>query len=86
MTGRRRYWPHRRAYAPRFWPMALASCAINVAFVNVVAFRPVWLLVPACCAIGFVVPWARLAFWRWRHPIITHGQYINDKRRAAPWN
>jgi hypothetical protein len=28
----------------------------------------------------------RWAVWRWRHPVITRDQYIEDLRRAARWN
>jgi hypothetical protein len=85
MIGGRRYMRHRRAYTPRCAPpvvlaVVLAELAIHVLGTGVLAS------VAICVVCGFGVVQVRWATWRWRHPIISHDQYVSDLRRAAPWN
>ena len=82
---RRRYFSSRRAYAPRFWPMVVLAAAVASALAYLTdAGTTVAALIGG--GVGIVVTQGRWVIWRRRHPMITHDQYIEDLRRAAPWN
>ena len=83
------YAAHRRAYVPRFWPLALG--AGTTVFVVVALVHPsaaIAIAIGVVC--GAVLPSLRLWIWRRRHPVITPEQYAADwreaMRRAARWN
>lgn len=85
MTIARKYMPHRRAYYPRLWPMLVPTAA--VAGVLAWLFTPPWwTAIVIGLVLGSVVPQVRLVVWRRRHPVISPQDYLNDHRRAAPWN
>lgn len=85
MIGTRYYVRSRRAYTPRGWPPLLLAVVLAILAVQVLS-------VPGIVAgliggaVGFAVMQARWMLWRWRHPVVTHDQYIEDLRRAARWN
>jgi hypothetical protein len=81
----RRYYGHRRAFAPRAWPTILLACGLAVALTLTLGWRG-WTAGLVGGLVGLAVMRARLAWWRHRHPVITHDQYVEDLRRAAPWN
>lgn len=81
----RHYYSHRRAFAPRMWPPFVLACGLAVALVLWLDWRG-WIAGLAGAGLGFIVIQARWSWWRYRHPVITHDQYIEDLRRAAPWN
>ena len=81
----RRYFSHRRAYAPRIWPVLAGILPPAVALTT-------WLDastlgdIAISVALGAIAMKARWWIWRRRHPIITPGQYIDDLQRKARWN
>jgi hypothetical protein len=81
----RRYYRHRRAYAPRMWWVVLLACGVAVGITNVLPMSP-WLGGIVGGVTGFAVMQGRWMIWRWRHPVVSHDQYIEDMRRAARWN
>lgn len=82
----RRYAPHRRAYYPRVWPVAVPT-ALSAAGLGFVAgpTGAIWTAIVAG-AFGAVVVSGRWAVWRRRHPVISAQEYVDDMRRAAPLN
>jgi hypothetical protein len=85
MRTRRHYYPHRHAYAPRVFPAVVAAGAL-VGAVSI-WLRPGWLVTAlAAGAIGAGVAWVRWAIWRRRHPVVPLGEYLDLRRRSAPWN
>ena len=79
------YASHRRAWTPRFWPLALLSAVVIVAttmLVDLTLLEAIALGVGVGGGIGF----GRWELWKWRHPQITPAQYIEDLQRAARWN
>jgi hypothetical protein len=83
----RRYYRHRRAYAPRAWPTILGLAVVAVACRHLLHAVALWQVALICFAFGCGGTQLRWMIWRWRHPVVTHDQYIEDLRRAAaPWN
>jgi hypothetical protein len=82
---RRMYAPHRRAWTPRIWPVALAAGVVDAAAI-VTLHAGVLLAIAIGAGTGLGFPHVRWTVWRHRHPIITPAQYITDLRRQAPWN
>lgn len=81
----RSYASHRRAWTPRFWPLALLTAATVLAttlLVHLTLLEAVALGAAAGASLGV----GRWELWKWRHPEITPGQYIEDLQRAARWN
>ena len=81
----RMYASHRRAWTPRTWPPLLLATPITLGAVQLF-HASVVVAVALGVVVGLGFGWARWALWRWRHPIITPGQYIEDLRRNARWN
>ena len=81
----RRYASHRRAWTPRFWPIAILTAAIVIGVQWLVALN-VWESVALALLAGYGVGFARWRLWMWLHPIITPAQYVEDLRQAARWN
>jgi hypothetical protein len=81
----RRYYGHRRAYAPRMWPTILLACGLAVGLVYALGWHG-WDAGLVGGGVGLVVVRARWSWWKHQHPVIPHDQYIEDMRRAAPWN
>lgn len=85
----RRYAPHRRAYYPRIWPLAIViGLAVGVT-IYVIQVHTV--LGTLACAFGAAVVGAvgshlQWTVWRKRHPEITPAERMHDIRDAAPWN
>jgi hypothetical protein len=88
MTGRF-YASHRRAWTPRFWPLALAAVAVIVPVdLLLLAHGPLGSLEAA--ATGVIVALAvgigRWEIWKHRHPVITADEYLDDLRAKAHLN
>lgn len=81
----RRYYRHRRAFAPRAWPPILLGCGLAAGLVYPLGWRG-WVAGVVGGLVGLVVMQARWSWWRHQHPVIAHDQYVEDLRRAAPWN
>lgn len=79
------YASHRRAWTPRLWPILIADAAIVLPIALWLQAGPI-----ASGALGVGVAAAtssaRWAIWRRRHPVITHAEFLDLRRRAAPWN
>jgi hypothetical protein len=82
---RRFYASHRRAWTPRFWPIALLSTVVVVGTLTFASLTP-----PEGIALGFatgvVVGVGRWELWKLMHPVITPAEYISDLRRNAHLN
>lgn len=86
---KRHYFTSRRAYSPRWWPMAVVAAAI---------VGPTSWLIPTTWSIGpipvvgygVLVGWAvvmvRWWIWRRRHPMISAQERLEDLRGQARWN
>jgi O-antigen/teichoic acid export membrane protein len=81
----RHYYSHRRAFAPRVWPPILLSMVLAVVLVLALDWRG-WTAGLVGAGVGFVLTQTRWSWWRYRHPIVRHDQWLADRRRAAPWN
>jgi len=82
----RKYMSHRKAYAPRLWPMAVASAAVIGVATWLVPITNPWVGIGLGVLAGFVFGHLRWVIWRKRHPVISTDEYINEMRRNAPWN
>jgi hypothetical protein len=82
---RRRYMGHRRAYTPRYGPWMVLAVILTI-LASEALRTPAFASGVLGFLIGFVVANARWMIWRWRHPVISHDQYVEDLRRAARWN
>ena len=79
------YASHRRAWTPRFWPLALLSAAViftTTMLVSLTLLEAIALGVGVGGSVGF----GRWELWKWRHPMISPAEYITDLQRAARWN
>jgi hypothetical protein len=85
MNGDRPYLAHRRAYPPRLWPCALLAGVLAVAL-NLWLAPGAFAQVGLSVGIGAGVMTARWKVWRYRHPIITVDEHLDDLRRQARWN
>jgi hypothetical protein len=85
----RHYARHRRAFTPRFWPLAVLCLAI--------VFPVLWFVrltllegIALGLGVGVGVGTARWELWKWRHPAISRAEYVTDllrdRREAARWN
>ena len=81
----RTYFSHRRAWSPRLWPIMVPTA--------ILAGGLSWFLQPAwyvSLSIGLVlgvgIAQVRFAIWKHRHPVISPAQFLDLRRRAAPWN
>ena len=76
---------HRRAYWPRWWPVALPTGVAVAALCLALNPTP-----PLSFAIGGVAGWlamhVRLRIWKHRHPVISVQELTDDRRRVAMWN
>lgn len=81
----RMYASHRRAWTPRFWPIALLGAAIVFATTQLAALTLLEAIALGV-GVGLGVGIGRWELWKMRHPIITPAQYIEDLQRAARWN
>jgi len=81
----RTYFSHRRAWSPRIWPIMIPTGLI----VGLVAWflQPVWYVSIAFgIAMGVGVAQVRFMVWKHRHPVITPAEFLDLRRKAAPWN
>lgn len=82
---KRRFYPHRQAYAPRLWPMYLVAFVVTVAIVAV--FSPAWWVdILIANSVAAVVVESRWVIWRRQHPPLERHEYAERLREAAPWN
>ena len=78
----RQWFEHRQAYAPRTWPVVIATATIVAVLVYTAAI-PVWLGAIVGAVMGVLSAWAQWALWRRRHPVISIEEYIEVLRRNA---
>jgi hypothetical protein len=83
MTGR--YMPHRRAYWPRWWPVALPAAVVTCVMVMLLN-PPILLTVIASGAWGWLAMQGRLWIWKRRHPMVSVQELLEERRQAARWN
>jgi hypothetical protein len=81
---RRQYLRSRRAYTPRLWPFALLPVALALVLTYIGVRGWVGVVVDFALGLGFAQ--LRWMIWRRRHPLITTEQWLDEQRRAAPWN
>jgi hypothetical protein len=82
---RKRYCRYRRAYYPRWWVMSIVTAPAAAAVCYLVRTTS-WATVVICILMGAVGSQVRWTIWRRRHPPISVAEYIDDMRKAAPWN
>jgi hypothetical protein len=82
----KRYYIHtRKAWTPRFWPMALLDIAI-IFPVSMWALDTTWERVAFGFVVGVSTGMGRWELWKLMHPPITVDEYLADLRSNAPWN
>lgn len=82
------YATSRRAWTPRFWPVALLGTAIVVPAAVFVFHGPLGVIESAAfgAAVAVVLAKGRWMLWKHRHPQITVDEYLADLRRNAHLN
>jgi hypothetical protein len=75
----------RRAWTPRFWPMALGTGVVVFA-VNVLLAPGVLIAIAIGVGVGLGGGVVRWELWKARHPLVTLDEYITDLRSSARWN
>jgi peptidoglycan/LPS O-acetylase OafA/YrhL len=85
MRVRRIYAAHRRAYTPRIWPIALATC-VTIAALDLLLAPGTLAAAAIGAGVGLGIGVTRWELWKHRHPVITLDQYITDLQRKARWN
>jgi hypothetical protein len=77
--------PHRRAYAPRLLPVLIPACVLAAALNWWLGSNPL-----IGVGIGLIIGGGsvrlRWMLWRYRHPIITVDERMDEMRKAARWN
>lgn len=85
----RRCLPSRRAYFPRFWPIALAGAVPTWLLCAGLHFPPLFSALTGAL-VGDLICVVRMSIWKRRHPVIPTHEQVKDlmdaKREAAPWN
>lgn len=85
MIGTRHYSAARRAWTPRFWPIALVATAVLLTILALVRLT-IWEAMALGAIVGGGFGAGRWEVWKARHPVITPAEYIEDLQRAARWN